>query len=479
MPMKNNFLLREEYFGSLLLNRQKVKYEVLNRWQTKALQLAPKQTREKLARILNTNNLTPKNYDESMDDEAVKAMNKEGPTLQELNDFLDIQTKNEVLANNQIQFDVTKIKRKLEYPMLSAPLLCFLELTNVCNMACSHCYNAEDRKKENSQLLTTNEMLVFIKQAKEIGLFYMKLQGGEAVLQSEWKRIAQSCIAQGIATTLYTGGYFKKREHVLEEIASIPFNEIRITFAGLEDLHNKFRPAKPVINGNGQPSYHEINKTLDYLLSRKANVKLNFVLGRRNMHQVETFVITMAKKSLKYNTPFDINFGPQRPFGEGFRCPGDPDGRNLMNAEDFFQVNCLIEKLRGRSEVQAAGMKLIVVFDIFSPKRQEKALPRDLIKDGCGLGKRGFSVSYEGEVGICSFMTSCKVLPSGGNIREKSIEDIWYESDLLRKGRIYTKQQCKECEYYTNPCQGICPAMALYSTGNWEKGDPGCFKHLL
>jgi len=479
--MINKFLLREEYFGSLLYDREKKKQEILNRWQSKALQLAGSMSFAELVKFLQNNDLTAKNYDRGMDEPIVKSMNNKLPSSQDLEGFIDTKTKQGVLVDGKLCADSKEIKRKLRYPMLSAPIGSFIEITNVCNMACKHCYNAGDRQKDDAHesLLTDEQIFRFFDQAYESGLFYMKLQGGETTLHPHWKEIARKSIDCGMATTLYTGGYYRGREHVLEEIVNIPFSEIRITFAGLSNLHDVLRPAKPVISGLGKPTYQEINKTLDYLLSRKANVKLNFVLGRDTMPQIEEFVRIMAKKSKHYEKPLDINFGPQRPFGEGFICPGDPNGRNMLDAQDFYRTNELIEKLRNSPEIQDARMNLVVVFDILSKKRDYNQVPRDLQRDGCSLGKRGFSVTYRGDISVCGFMASCGILPSGGNITEKSIEELWFESSLLNQTRLYEKEQCVGCEYYTKQCQGMCPAIAYYTSKSLKNGDPGCFKHLL
>jgi MoaA/NifB/PqqE/SkfB family radical SAM enzyme len=487
--MVKRFLLREEYFGGLLYDRNKEKQEILNRWQTKALQLAGKLTVNEMLDFWETNpeSLVAENYDKSMDEKEVKEMNSKLPSLQGLVEFLDENIKKGILVDGKLQAQTTKTRRKLDYPMLNAPLGSFhIGLTNACNMACAHCYNSEDREKTKKvDLLTTEQIFDFFNQAYSLGYFFMKLQGGEPVLRPDWKQIAQKSIDLGMATTLYSGGYFKGRQHVLDEITDIPFSEIRLTFGGLKDMHNQQRPARPVKCGIGQPSYNEIINSLDYLLSRKANVKLNFVLGKNNIHQVEEFVRTMAAKSRHYGKPFDINFGPQRPFGEDFTCPGD-GGKNMLDAEGFYKVNTLVQTLRESSEITDAGMNLLVVFDLFAKKKPYQPIPAVMQKNGCGLGIRGFSVSYSGDIGICSFMNACGILPSGGNIKESNAEEIWFDSPLLNIGRQYKKEQCEKCPEYTNPCIGICPAMAVYEhhkkTGKYKlvgKGDLGCFNHLL
>lgn len=478
------FLLREEYFGGLLFDRTTYGYEILNRWQTKALQLEERVDPDNLLKFLQTQNLVSDKYDAAMDEQIVMDMNK-APSTESLNKFIKEKSEKGVLSERGLEADVTTIRRKLKYPMLSAPVGSIIDITTACNMACVHCYNADDRQKQNpdKDILTTDQMLNFFDQAAEMGVFYMNLQGGETTMFPDWKKLSLRLQDHGIGTTFYTNGFYKGREEVLAEVAEIPFKEIRVTFAGLENLHDELRPAKPVRAGIGQPTYEEINKSLDYLLSKKANVKLNFVLGKNNMHQVEEFVKTMAKKAVYYGKPFDINFGPQRPFGEGFTCPGDQNGSNMLGPQEFYNVNSLVARLRESPEIKDAGMGLLVVFDIFSKRKDYPLVPRDLRRDGCSSGKRGFAVSYHGDISTCNFMTSCKVIAPGGNIKDQTIEQLWFESPLLDQGRHYEKEQCRDCGYYTKQCLGICPAMALYSnlhtTKDTTKGDPGCPKHLL
>lgn len=90
----------------------------------------------------------------------------------------------------------------------------------------------------------------------------------------------------------------------------------------------------------------------------------------------------------------------------------------------------------------------------------------------CGLGKY-LNVDAEGNVIACLF-TDLHV----GNIREKSIKEIWLEvisDQFFQKIHDPTnlKGACGECRY--NSICGGCRARAFQLTGDWFASDPACY----
>jgi radical SAM protein with 4Fe4S-binding SPASM domain len=61
-----------------------------------------------------------------------------------------------------------------------------------------------------------------------------------------------------------------------------------------------------------------------------------------------------------------------------------------------------------------------------------------------------------------------------GNIRERSLADIWYNSKVFNelRNRSLLKEKCGECEYREN-CGG-CRARAYAQTGDYLASDSNC-----
>ena len=71
------------------------------------------------------------------------------------------------------------INKEASQKFLSAPTNVFFELTNVCNLRCSHCFNGEIKSNEN---LDVNEWKQIIDQISNMKVFYVKITGGEPFL---------------------------------------------------------------------------------------------------------------------------------------------------------------------------------------------------------------------------------------------------------------------------------------------------------
>ncbi len=86
---------------------------------------------------------------------------------------------------------------------------------------------------------------------------------------------------------------------------------------------------------------------------------------------------------------------------------------------------------------------------------------------GCWVGT-WLAVNPEGDVSVCPVLLDSL---SAGNVREKPLDRIVYESELFRN--ILDRGKCGNCRYqYT--CGG-CRAMAYYHTGDCMSEDPTCF----
>jgi radical SAM protein with 4Fe4S-binding SPASM domain len=93
---------------------------------------------------------------------------------------------------------------------------------------------------------------------------------------------------------------------------------------------------------------------------------------------------------------------------------------------------------------------------------------------GCHAGIAYFSLRPNGDIYPCTFLP-IKV----GNIREKSIKDIWLNAPLLKalRHRDKLKGECGLCEY--NRTCGGCRGRAYAYTGDYLESDPVCLKELL
>ena len=116
------------------------------------------------------------------------------------------------------------------------PLSTAFELTPVCNMACRMCYVRMDKKTQESlgPLHTCAEWLDLAAQAREHGLLYILLTGGEPFVHPEFREILAGLQHMGFIISVNSNGTLIDEETV-EWLKQTPPSRVNITLYGASD----------------------------------------------------------------------------------------------------------------------------------------------------------------------------------------------------------------------------------------------------
>ena len=116
------------------------------------------------------------------------------------------------------------------------PLSGTFELTPCCNMACKMCYVRKTRAEQEAigRLRTKEEWLELGQKAKEAGMLYLLITGGEPFLYPEIREVLSGLQKMGLIISINTNGTMIDEEIVdwLKECAPSRFN---ITLYGASD----------------------------------------------------------------------------------------------------------------------------------------------------------------------------------------------------------------------------------------------------
>src|SRR5437867_1945742 len=85
----------------------------------------------------------------------------------------------------------------------AVPMSALLELTFVCNHACSFCYNSPTGQKE----MTTEEVKDALRKLAEMNILYLTLSGGEPLVRKDFFEIARTARELGFALRIYTNAF--------------------------------------------------------------------------------------------------------------------------------------------------------------------------------------------------------------------------------------------------------------------------------
>lgn len=502
--------LYEEYFGGEMRDTADPKKNmILNRWQYRTLDLLRREQKEAITPKTLEDNLYSMRYKGQLEDSGSRNLNKTAPTREVMDSFIEKTRALGYLDNNlRPSFDSEHtIRREIVFPKLAGPRSAFIEMTPECHLECLHCYN-EYARAESKMRLTHEDIEGIIDQLAGFGATFVALTGGETTMADRWDEIGRHAKRLGMDIRLYTCGVYPsgERDDILRKICELNPEEIRITYSGMRETHDLTRRRRD----SEQGTFYETTQTVKHLIEAGQKVKLNYTLSHQNTREVEEFIRAVSAMQDRYGQKIPVNIGPLRAYGKaGIGRPGCAELFTAPDASDITQTNLTCAGIG-----IDYGVEITLAYDCLRSCDPKKILekreaisrtPWPLKHQGCGFGRNGMSIASDGKAQVCGILGSASlenvlkiisedpekyasigvttqgvVESAKMNTTTHSIEQIWYESQLLAFfQQAYRKEQCEPCPDYRTKCMGICPGMALHDSGDMRKGDKACPKTLM
>ncbi len=345
------------------------------------------------------------------------------------------------------------------------PLVVSYTITKACNLRCFHCHVSAAEAMANE--LSLEEATQAIDEMAELGTQAIIFSGGEPLLRKDFVlALAEYCIDLGILPAMLTNGV------LLNSRVAWELKEAGILAVGLPidsinpEIHDKLR--------NVPGSFDKALKAIDVCLDV----------------DLEVVVTTMALKSTFEEIPKRINFIANLGVDEVAVYDLVPVGRGknmieeAMTQEQRFKTVQHLQRLQEQTEMvftMSGGQPLYPEVALQMHKNRGTDSKDLLLKQfwvhnpvGCHAGISYFSLRPNGDVYPCTFLP-IKV----GNIREQSLRDIWWNSEILKRlrDRQLMKGACGECEF-RETCGG-CRGRAFSCTGDYFESDPLCLHDLM
>src|SRR5271167_2950892 len=168
----------------------------------------------------------------------------------------------------------------------SNPLALIAELTHRCPLHCVYCSNPQELQSRATELSTADWSRVFC-EAAELGVLQADLTGGEPLARTDIVELVRAARAAGLYVNLITSG--------------LPLDEARLDAlidAGLDHFQLSFQGSTAEIAEEISASKTHAHKlrVLEWLRTRRVAATLNFVVHRRNLHQLEA-MLAIAESS--------------------------------------------------------------------------------------------------------------------------------------------------------------------------------------
>lgn len=267
---------------------------------------------------------------------------------------------------------------------LGIPSSGIFELTPRCNLRCKMCYIRLDPKQMEpmGRERTAQEWLDMARQARDQGMVFLLLTGGEPTIRPDFPQIYEGIAQLGLSVAINTNG-----THLTPAIREAwhrsPPSQVNIT------LYGTCREDYEALCGDGS-AFDRVVEALDWLKQEKILVHLNTTIVPTNYHkwmQIEGFAMSRGLE-LRMTT---YCFPPTRREGTCFERLTPEQAGQLIVLDNHFQEGDIAIRMKARD-------------------LDHQPLPRSCELDNgepmqCLAGRSQFWITWNGA------MTPCAMLP--------------------------------------------------------------------
>ncbi|MFN3383681.1 MAG: TIGR04053 family radical SAM/SPASM domain-containing protein [Archaeoglobaceae archaeon] len=322
------------------------------------------------------------------------------------------------------------------------PFIVFWELTRACMLACKHC-RARAVTKRDPRELSTEECFDLIDEIAEFAKPMIVFTGGDPLMREDLFDIVSYASKKFRVSIAFSGTELASAEK-LEELKKAGVSRIAVSIDGLEPLHDEFRG----INGTFRKSIEVLKIAKEVGLS----FQINTTVFKQNIAELPK--VAKLCKDLKadmWDVFFLVPTGrakvdlmPSAQEFEDILC-WLYDLKKFMNVKSSAAVHFRrIEVMRSRGEMPKVSelyyRLLNETRDLGEVRDVTKSDSRAFVTDGRGM----FFISHIGEVYPSGFLQI-----SAGNVREKSVREIYENSEVFVKLKDPNnlKGKCGICEF--------------------------------
>jgi len=314
------------------------------------------------------------------------------------------------------------------------------QLTYTCNIRCAYCFNPHHRRGNE---LTTAEWKDTIDQASALGATAAIFNGGEPLARRDCVEVIGHAYDAGLQTAISTNGLLLDRETLRDFVRILDVLQISIhPWRYEDDLRGGVR------------EFVDHVRAFKELGGRKA--VFNVVLYRGGLISKLDELLEIVAAELGSDLD-SIGIAPANPYGHGYLSPS-----SIPSLEECERAGQIIERFRANWTIRVND----AVSHYFSVKQNN-------------WGSYGVIVNPDGYVyptieGADSLAYLFKEV-GFDNLREKSLADIWLDSNVLNmfRGTEWHQEPCVSCPV-RKECRGGSRLNAYVLTGDMTRADPFC-----
>lgn len=323
---------------------------------------------------------------------------------------------------------------------LGVPVGGNFELTARCNFDCPMCYvhlSAEEVAARGKEL-TAQQWISLAEQARDRGLIFLLLTGGEPLVRKDFFEIYGAMKEMGLLVSVNSNGSAIEGEN-LQKLINDPPQRINISlYGGSSETYRTMC---------GNDAFERVVNNIRELRRARIDVRLNLSLTPYNYQDLEQIYAI----SRELGTPLKVSSYMYPPI----RVHGDCGHR--LTAEDAAKVAVQWDVMR-LSENEFAQRAQAYHSMIAVEERECAADPDTGVS--CRAGSTAFWMTWDGRMLPCGMMPGPETFPL-----EVGFDAAWDELRRLTAA-LPNPAQCSGCKY-RNLCS-VCSAVCVAETGRFD-----------
>jgi len=430
MMQARRYILRPEFFGGILFDKERKNYFYLDVQTTVALQNITEQPGEISF---------PKSYIDFLSGEGIISFS-DGKTL---------------FSGDVIKYSL----QPKDFP--AAPLRIHLAITYECPLDCVHCF-VKNYKCQQEEM-ETGELKKLIDRLVGIGTYEVLVSGGEPFTRKDLCECLDYALSKGMIVKLFTNGLLLD-ERQIEKLRRLKLSYLAIGFDGPDPTsYGSIRGDK------GRVAFDKVLRNIQIVRKRlNIPVAIQFTCTKRNTDS------QTLSRLVEFAVEHDVLLRLR---------PINPCGNTLANPDlllDYQEYLLILQSLyelflkQGYSpkDIKAKQGNIRFKFSRRSIKFDESPLP--YLGWGCPGGYVHAFIDPYGNMYPCGFLVSHLPRDNNDNIREKDPLDIWLNGKgFLFKRSLLGNNTCFDCRYFVT-CRGGCRVRALHWKKDINASDPYC-----
>lgn len=317
------------------------------------------------------------------------------------------------------------------------------ELTSACNFSCRMCYvHNTDCGKNRKYELSTEQWLDIAAQAKDAGVMFVLLTGGEPLLREDFCEIYEKMSEMGFVISINSNLSLLNEKHI-KSFRKYPPNRINASLYGMS--------GETYLDLCGTDAYEAVIANIAKLREFNIPVKINSSITPRNLRDFEKIYNYCISEKLIQRTAFYM-YPSIRLNNDAERLQPEEVAENQVK-NDFLRLSK--ERFLERADKVEKGIEFIENSDCIDDESKGSTIR-------CRAGSSTSWIDWRGN------MTFCGMVPADPecSVIEKGFTQCW-EKTKARVKLIFLPAKCTSCKYKF-VCN-VCAAACLCEMGAFDK----------